>query len=104
MGLGVHKNKRQLHGDIPGEGKKQHEELMTMQSWRKPLRAHPRLPHHTYPPRDTTSFTLTLYDTRIPSTSLLAPSFTLQQRREGGSVLIALCPIAHPWGSHQDPE
>lgn len=26
MGLGVHENKRQLHGDIPGEGEGRHEE------------------------------------------------------------------------------
>lgn len=64
---------------------------------------YPRLPHHTYPPRDTTSFTLTLYDTRIPSTSLLAPSFTLQLGGEAGPGPIA-CTLTHPWSSHQDPE
>lgn len=31
----------------------------------------------TDPPRDTTSFTLTLYDTMMPKISLLAPSFNL---------------------------
>lgn len=35
------------HGDHHGAGGNQHD-------------AHPWLPHHTHPPRDTTSFTLTL--------------------------------------------
>lgn len=33
----------------------------------------------THPPRETTSLTLTRYDTRTPRTSLLHPSLTLQR-------------------------
>lgn len=57
MGLGVHENKRQLHGDIPGEGEGRHEE----DHYHGATEHHvTRRPHNTHPPRDTTSFTLTL--------------------------------------------
>lgn len=61
VGLGVHKNKRQLHGDIPGEGERPHEEDDSeVVGLERTTETPTKLPYHTHPPRDTTSFTLTL--------------------------------------------
>lgn len=63
MGFGVHKDKRQLHGDVPGQGRGGMDSMMTVMTTMIQVNgdaALPGLPRHTHPPRDTTSFTLTL--------------------------------------------
>lgn len=49
----------------------------------------------THPPRETTSLTLTRYDTRTPRTSLLHPSLTLHREGTKKEISLLACSIGN---------